>query len=320
MRFKGINSYSGSLLVVVPLVAVVLLALVIACEDDSTRPIIPSQQITGRVIDFSECGGFVTDDPIVNATYGPSCILYSYNDTTNTLSIRHENAIFNCCIDEITAEFTVIDNVIVISEDDVESDPCDCVCPYDVDIEISNLPAGYYLVIFTGPYLRDPIQFTLNLIEEPSGHLCADSTVPVPADTAWGAFLGMHGCGVPEGGVEVPESLEFYPHVTWEYDEDNTLKFGANNTVANCCTDNFMVLFSIEDNVINMTAVDSSTEICLCICAIGFDVAIYNLPMGQYHVFLYPEPGSVLPTDFWIDLESEPSGYYCPNPVEVSEP
>ncbi len=318
MKLKGTNSYSGALLFVLPLVVIVLLAIVIACEDDSTRPHIPGQQVTGEVVDFSDCGGYIMKPVAIDAFTGPSCIMYEYSDTTNTLEIRHQTSMFNCCIDSITAEIAVIENVIVISEDDVESAPCDCICPYDVDMEISNLPAGYYLLIFTSPYLRDPIQFTINLGTEPSGYYCVDSTVPTPTDTTWGAFIGFHGCGIPDDDVVVPDSLQLLPLVTYEY-ADNTLRLGHHNMLGNCCPDNFMVLFSVEDNVITITEIDSTAQMCDCLCPNGLDAEIYNLPVGQYEVVIFPPWGS-FPLEFSVDLEAEPSGYYCPIPWELSKP
>ena len=62
------------------------------------------------------------------------------------LIVRHIDAVYNCCIKEIEVSVTVSDHVIDLYETEILEAPCDCLCPYDITTEISNLDPGTYSV------------------------------------------------------------------------------------------------------------------------------------------------------------------------------
>lgn len=62
------------------------------------------------------------------------------------LIVRHIDAVYNCCIEDITVSVTVSGQVIDLYETEVLSAPCDCLCPYDITTEIFGLPPGVYTV------------------------------------------------------------------------------------------------------------------------------------------------------------------------------
>jgi hypothetical protein len=138
---------------------------------------------TGFLKDYSECGGF--DDGQENDFSGDtlSCAIWEYN-SEGTLSVRHTNAVLNCC-PVFVADISVENNVITITEiDSLDNGGCDCICPFDIDYEITDLWSGEYTLKFVEPYFHegeDTLQSTINLVEEQSGSFCVDRKyLPAP--------------------------------------------------------------------------------------------------------------------------------------------
>ncbi len=65
--------------------------------------------------------------------------------SSNQLSITHKNTVFNCCPGEIKAEINVEQNLITLREYETES-LCDCVCPYDLFLTLSQLVQKEYTI------------------------------------------------------------------------------------------------------------------------------------------------------------------------------
>jgi hypothetical protein len=100
------------------------------------------------------------------------CMEYEY-DGESILLLKHVNAGFNCC-PEIAADITIEDNVITIEEIEI-SGVCFCLCLFDIDYEIRNLPPGEYTITVIEPYVEEGdeiFEFTVDLISSPSGSFC----------------------------------------------------------------------------------------------------------------------------------------------------
>ncbi|MBN2360902.1 MAG: hypothetical protein JXR83_15710 [Deltaproteobacteria bacterium] len=102
---------------------------------------------------FCECQGsdcdalFATQAECETAYAGCSGEQIEVTTGAGTLTVRDRGAEFNCCLAawmEATVSGTRI--VVVEVEDPDTSNACDCVCRYELSIEISNLPAGDYTV------------------------------------------------------------------------------------------------------------------------------------------------------------------------------
>lgn len=155
--------------------AVALLSL--ACTDDATGP--GSQTSPeGRTTGSTACKMFL-------AAYSPigndeTCVAYSY-DGQSVLQLKHTNAVFNCCPDSVGGEVQIDGNTITIDEMEVLTTPCDCICPYDVDYEITNLPPGVYTIKVCEVYTRDGmelLEFTVDLSEAGTGEYCVERELP----------------------------------------------------------------------------------------------------------------------------------------------
>jgi len=129
----------------------------------------------GFLINFSDCGGFDSPRYSTDPPADSNCIAWEYSN--NRLRIRHTNAIFNCCIDMLVVAIRVGPGVIQIAEDQQSSNPCYCDCPYDLDMDITDLLPGVYQVRVVNLYRQTVIDFTVDLINEPNGYYCYDVTM-----------------------------------------------------------------------------------------------------------------------------------------------
>jgi hypothetical protein len=131
----------------------------------------------GTLFAVSGCGGFDSTGYIYDLPPDSNCIDYKY-DASNTLTICHQSATFNCCVDNLLAVISVDGNTINIVESENAPEPCLCVCPYDLYMKIVNLLPDVYTLNISSPYLTEAIQLEIDLVNEPYGYFCADSTVP----------------------------------------------------------------------------------------------------------------------------------------------
>ncbi|HER00165.1 MAG TPA: hypothetical protein ENO22_12570 [candidate division Zixibacteria bacterium] len=136
---------------------------------------------SGNLKSVSECGGFENFDGD-NGNDSASCAIWSYN-ASGTLTIVHTNAVFNCCVEELTGDYNidVEASLITIEEGEIlMNGGCDCICPYDFEHEIVNLPPGEYTIKFFEPYLwnQDSLIFTIDLLVEQSGEFCVERPIP----------------------------------------------------------------------------------------------------------------------------------------------
>jgi hypothetical protein len=102
------------------------------------------------------------------------CIQYQYDGIQN-LNLKHQNAGFNCC-PEIAANITIINRTITIKEIEI-SGLCNCLCLFDLDYRIINLPPSTYIITVEEPYIlleNQKFEFTINLINSSTGSCCRE--------------------------------------------------------------------------------------------------------------------------------------------------
>jgi hypothetical protein len=128
----------------------------------------------GWLAGASGCKSFASTGAFDITPSNEDCVDYHYNGD-NVLLLTHLNAAFNCC-PAIGAEITVRDHVIMITEKET-SGLCDCLCLFDLDYQIVNLPPGEYVIKVIEPYLGEgdkPLEFVVNLSETPAGTYCVE--------------------------------------------------------------------------------------------------------------------------------------------------
>ena len=87
----------------------------------------------GRELDVGPC----TEDDEIELIAGPG-----------TLDVMHWNATYNCCPDDIVISLSVEGNVLELTEEEVLTNPCYCICCYNVEATIAGLSPGLYTVQF----------------------------------------------------------------------------------------------------------------------------------------------------------------------------
>lgn len=103
------------------------------------------------------------------------CLEYDY-DGRGTLVLKHVNTGFNCCPGVLTADVTVEGTRIRIVELEQEAG-CHCLCLYDLDYRVENVPAGTCVVEFVCPYVEAHEEILAVALELPgtgSGKICMD--------------------------------------------------------------------------------------------------------------------------------------------------
>ncbi len=66
----------------------------------------------------------------------------------NTLHVLHRNATYNCCPDDIVISLSVEENLLILDEEEILTNPCWCICCYNVEATVVDLAPGTYTVEF----------------------------------------------------------------------------------------------------------------------------------------------------------------------------
>jgi hypothetical protein len=66
----------------------------------------------------------------------------------STLHVVHRNATYNCCPDDIVISLSVEENLLILNEEEILTNPCWCICCYNVEATVVDLAPGTYTVEF----------------------------------------------------------------------------------------------------------------------------------------------------------------------------
>jgi len=67
-------------------------------------------------------------------------------DLENNLTLNHLAAMHNCCPDPVTWEMEQSPGLIAITEVIGEEEPCDCICCFDLSVQVTGLSPGLWTV------------------------------------------------------------------------------------------------------------------------------------------------------------------------------
>jgi len=67
----------------------------------------------------------------------------------NSLTVHHHGALYNCCPDPFSYAVVQEDNQILVTETEILSNPCFCICCFDLSVTIEDLAPGTYDLVFT---------------------------------------------------------------------------------------------------------------------------------------------------------------------------
>jgi hypothetical protein len=140
--------------------------LIICCENQEHLP-------SGRVVGDSGCKNLKSGNLRENTPDTLSCIYYSFNESSEVLTVNHINAGFNCCPGKLSCNVSVSGDTLIIKEYE-KSALCDCNCLYDIEIEISEITINHFIVKIVEPYCgnQEKIIFEINLDASPVGTFC----------------------------------------------------------------------------------------------------------------------------------------------------
>ncbi len=148
-------------------IIMILFLFLIRCDrTDTTAPGFPD----GRMTAASGCKQTsINVDP--KATQ--ECIRFTFERNT-ILEIQHINSGMNCCSGSVFATVRIDGDSIVIREyEGTDAMPCDCLCLYDFDYEITGLEKTEYILNIQCP-LAEPFECRLDLKNLRTGLLCID--------------------------------------------------------------------------------------------------------------------------------------------------
>lgn len=130
--------------------------------------------VTASVIDHSDCKGLKSGSGEEATPDTLSCISYSYDSLSKTLSLTHINAGFNCCPGKLTCDIDIAGDTLVIYEYESAAG-CNCDCLFDLEISVERLESKRYTFKIVEPFGGDQqkLIFEADLPNEPAGSFCA---------------------------------------------------------------------------------------------------------------------------------------------------
>ena len=204
-----------------------------------------------------------------------------------TLHVAHHNAAYNCCPDDIVISALVQGNMIYLTEEEILTEPCWCMCCYDVEATLVDLLPGQYTVEFCWfDFDTNQVEcYVEDIVISPRGPGDpGDGDGLLPPDESPPPRIGTYsnsGCldrsvgdlFLPCGDDEIVLTVK-----------GNTLHVLHCNGTYNCCLDDIVISASIQGNTIDLTEDEILTDPCYCICCYDVEATVIDLSPGTYTV------------------------------------
>jgi hypothetical protein len=217
----------------------------------------------------------------------------------NTLYVVHENAAYNCCPDDIVISLSAEGDVLRLTEEEILTDPCYCICCYEVTATIVDLAPGPYTVEFWWyDYDTHDYRCYVEEIVIPGGGPQPDPDKPPVTDDA-GDFRSALASFKPFSPPQVADywhsdCLETSLDPDWwpcEGDDEiiltvegNTLHVLHTNATYNCCPDDIVISLEVEGDLLRLTEEEILTQGCWCICCYEVGATVVDLAPDTYLV------------------------------------
>jgi hypothetical protein len=152
---------------ILPCLAVLL--GIYTCENEGALPGLPS----GMLNKSSGCNVFKSTDDAEHMADTLCCVEYSYDDENDKLLLKHINAGFNCCPEEIKGKVSIINDSVIIKESEKDG-LCDCLCLFDLDYTLTGIRKKTYTICFIEPYAgdQDKLKVSIDLTKNTEGSCC----------------------------------------------------------------------------------------------------------------------------------------------------
>jgi hypothetical protein len=181
----------------------------------------------------------------------------------------------NCCLDEIELQMTVEDGLITIFEIEHLTTPCSCLCDYPATATLGPFEPGNYLL-----EVIDIDGKSLGIVE-----------VIIGGTTEPGITYQIEDCNGLASDVlaaETPEPTRFTATVEGPY-----IHF-KDKMSANCCPDKLELEMTVEDNLITVQEIETTTEGCRCICSFPVTATLGPFEPGTYIIEVYETMGGFI--------------------------
>ncbi|MBI9065991.1 MAG: hypothetical protein JEZ09_01785 [Salinivirgaceae bacterium] len=280
---------------------------IIACEDDNKtiENTNDENKIKVELTSVSEC----KEDNLKDAfSSTETCIKYTYNVDAKELSLKHVNAVFNCCPDSILISFSFTGDTLIISESE-SSALCNCNCQYDLDMKISNLDPKVLYIKVVEPYIGDniPIEGEIDLINKPTDSLC------FPRDNYENQIIveltSVTEC--KENNLkDAFSSTEACINYTYNV-ATKELSLSHVNAAFNCCPDSIMVSLNFSGDTIKVTEAENFGE-CDCSCLYDISINLSNVEQKSWFItFDEQYIGNNTTLDGTMDLIHSTDSIFC---------
>ncbi len=301
--------------------AVSIILLAPGCTDEVKRGTAPDiNEPEGSLVGYIGCKMFSSIEPTdVYPVGGYTCAVYDY-DGSGVLTLEHINAEFNCCQDLIYAVITIKNDTIGIAEsEDPVGGLCDCMCLFDLNFEITDLPPGVYFIKFDVPYNswmsrgEEPLEFTADLRAAISDTFCVGRMgYPYPVEPE-AEIIEYTGCKPPADTRGPLESAAASDCLEYSYDGYGHLELVHVNAGFNCCPTTIGGAIDITGFSITILENEVLDNPCHCLCLFDVVYGIFITRPGEYTVTvkgLYLGEGDE-PIETVLDLNAATSGTVC---------
>jgi hypothetical protein len=151
------------------LFVMLIIAFNYSCEKEDQT----GTDFSGKLTTHSTCKSFKTTNTESGIPDTLSCVEFTFEGADNKLLIKHINAGFNCCPESLYCDIVLENDTIFIHEHEKDG-MCDCLCLFDLNIEITGVEAKKYQVKFIEPYAIDQekLDFEADLKNNPTASVC----------------------------------------------------------------------------------------------------------------------------------------------------
>jgi hypothetical protein len=294
---------------------VLFLVMTPGCDKETTTGPIHGDTSTG-LLSHSSCKDFTTSSALSATPSNRDCIEYELKGD-GTLHVRHVNAAFNCCIDDIAADITISNDTITVVEREELTTPCFCLCLYDLEYRFADIEPGTYVLIVVEPYTETgdaPLSFTVDLSTTPSGTYCVDRDHypwAMGSGEPRGSLIAHTGCkSASPGAFRTVSAAE--DCIEYEYVGYNTIAVTHVNAGFNCCPGDITADITIRNDTVTVVEHESQSG-CRCLCLYDVEYRFENMEPAVY-TFIFVEPyanASDAPLACTIDFVATPTGSCC---------
>lgn len=267
-------------------------------------------KIDTKLASFSGCKGGKTNENSngLSPHHNDTIASYRYDRENKMLHIKLISVIGDCCGDGWIVNAATQDDTIVLIPTQTGEGVCNCICSYDVKVDLTNIePRLYHFVV------RDD-KFTIDLSESmegiildiPRGYYNRSSDCKYVDDGFNDIFPQEDGFPpiyptAPNQDTDIDMTKESHALVKYIFEPENGTAFIVSvNRVFNCCSAKGSKVSVSGDTVfVNSHEIfTSEEEVCDCVCPYDISTTIENLKPKKY-IFI------VDGTEFKIDLEKD---------------